>query len=339
MTLRFGLRVPTAGSPQETAEYAARVEGAGFDFLWMPDTPLLAGRWRDVYGHLTGAALATKTLRLGPGVTNPLTRHPVTTASAILTLDETSNGRADLVAGTGYSSAYIIGKKAATLATMHHATLLWRSIFTSQLTQLGGLEITLPTPHPRLPIYLAATGPKMLEMAGGIADGVLINVGSAPGAVAWALERLAAGMQRAGRQRHEVRRILVVHAMVDDNKARAIDHMRPCAAGYYRHGHARELLRLAGLPEPPALAGAFPRPYPDLGHAVDWEEAKRVSTFVSDAAVETMLCVGSGAAIADRVRALEALDIDAIWWRDEASYTRPETLLRGLEKEVLPRLR
>ena len=84
MALSFGLRVPTAGTPQETAEYAARVEGAGVDFLWMPDTPLLAGRWRDVYGHLMCAALTTKTLRLGPGVTNPLTRHPVTTASAIL---------------------------------------------------------------------------------------------------------------------------------------------------------------------------------------------------------------------------------------------------------------
>ena len=294
MALRFGIRVPTAGSPQETAEYATRVEGAGFDFLWMPDTPLLAGRWRDVYGHLTCAALTTRTLRLGPGVTNPLTRHPVTTASAILTLDEASNGRADLVAGTGYSSAYIIGKKAATLATMRDATLLWRSIFHGQLAQLGGLEITLSAPRPRLPIYLAATGPKMLEMAGEIADGVLISVGSAPGAVAWALERVAAGMQRAGRQRHEVRRILVVHAMVDDNKARAIDHMRPCAAGYYRHGHARELLRLAGLPEPPALPGAFPRLYPDLGHAVDWDAAQQASAFVSDAVVETMLCVGSG---------------------------------------------
>src|SRR6266699_901437 len=225
MPLNFGLRVPTAGSPQETAEYAARVEDAGLYFLWMPDTPILAGRWCDVYGHLTCPAMSTKPLRLGPGVTNPLTRHPVTTASAILTLDETSNGRADLVAGTGYSSAYIIGKKAATLATMRQATRLWRSTLHGQLTQLGGLEITLPTPHPRLPIYLAATGPKMLEMAGEIADGVLINVVSAPGAVAWALERIAAGEQRAGRQPHTVRRILVVQAMVDENKARAIDHM------------------------------------------------------------------------------------------------------------------
>jgi len=52
-----------------------------------------------------------------------------------------------------------------------------------------------------------------------------------------------------------------------------------------------------------------------------------------------MVCVGSGAEIADRVGALAALDIDAIWWRDEGSYSRPDALLRGLEKEVLPRLR
>ena len=65
----------------------------------------------------------------GPGVTNPLTRHPVATASAIISLDEASEGRADLVAGSGYSSAYIIGRKAATLSTMRQATQLWRSIF------------------------------------------------------------------------------------------------------------------------------------------------------------------------------------------------------------------
>ena len=180
MTLSFGIRVPTAGTPQETAEYAARVEGAGFDFLWMPDTPLLAGRWRDVYGHLMCAAMTTKTLRLGPGVTNPLTRHPVTTASAILTLDEASNGRADLVAGTGYSSAYIIGHKAATLATIRHATLLWRSIFQGQATQLAW-----KSPCRRRIHACRFTSPpqvrKMLEMAGEIADGVLISVGAARG--------------------------------------------------------------------------------------------------------------------------------------------------------------
>ena len=113
MALDFGLRVPTQGAPQDTGTFAARVEAAGFDFMWIPDTPILAGRWRDVYSHLTGAALTTSSLRLGPGVTNPLTRHPVTTASAMLSIDDASNGRADLVAGTGYSSAYFSWNQSA----------------------------------------------------------------------------------------------------------------------------------------------------------------------------------------------------------------------------------
>ena len=126
--------------------------------------------------------------------------------------------------------------------------------------------------------------------------------------------------------------------MVDDNKARAIEHMRPCAAGLFRHTHAAAYLETAGLAVPDEIP-SYPRVYPDLGHAVDWDEAKRVTSFVPDAAVDAMIMVGSGAEIADRVQALAALDVDAIWFRDEASYTRPEALLKGLEQEVLPRLR
>jgi alkanesulfonate monooxygenase SsuD/methylene tetrahydromethanopterin reductase-like flavin-dependent oxidoreductase (luciferase family) len=178
----------------------------------------------------------------------------------------------------------------------------------------------------------------MLQLAGEIADGVLIQVGAAPGTVAWALEQVETGMQRAGRQRHEVQRMVVVTACVDADKRRAIEHMRPCAAGLFRHRHAATLLRTAGLAVPTAFP-AHPRPYPDLGHAVDWEEAKRAVSFVPDEAVATLVAIGSGADIVERAQALLALDIDAIWWRDEASYTRPEALMQALAQEVLPHLR
>ncbi len=338
MALRFGLRVPTAEAPKDTAAYAAEVEAAGFDFMWMPDTPLLAGMWRDVYMHLGAAAASTSRLRLGPGVTNPLTRHPLTTASAIATLDDASEGRADLVVGTGYSSAYIIGRKAATLANMADSVALWRGIYGGGRTELGGSWIAVDPPYPRLPIIIAATGPKMLALAGRIADGVLIHVGAAPGAVAWALKHLEEGMAEAGRKREEVQRILVITAMVDDDRARAIDHMRPCAAGLCRHRHAHILFGDAGveIPKPPA---DYKDPYPDMGHAVDWQEAKRAAAYVPDAAVETAVMLGSAGEVAGRVRALEALDIDAIWWRDEGTWARPDALLRALRDEVFPRLK
>ncbi|MEM7254396.1 MAG: LLM class flavin-dependent oxidoreductase [Pseudomonadota bacterium] len=333
--MRFGIRVPTTGTGRDTAAYAARVERAGFQFMWMPDTPLLAGRWRDIYVHLTAAALATERLRLGPGVTNPLTRHPIATASAILALDELSDRRADLVAGTGYSSAYIIGEPAAKLAQMSDTTTLWRSIFRGEDTELGGLRIALEPPAPNLPIYLAASGPKMLRLAGAIADGVLIMVGAAPGTIQWALEHVEAGRQDAGRARRDQQRIIVVTAGVDADKARAIDRMRPCAASLYRHTFAPTLLERAGLAAPASIPPQ-PRVYPDLHHAVDWDAAIAACRFVPDDAVEALVALGTGRDLLERTEALAELDIDAIWWRDEGSYDRPDALLNALAEFVLP---
>jgi len=166
----------------------------------------------------------------------------------------------------------------------------------------------------------------------------LIQVGAAPDTVARALEQVEIGMQRAGRKRHGVARLLVITARVDADKVRVIDYMRPSAAGMYRHRHAAILLQTVGLQVPDTLP-TYPRPYSDLSHAVDWEEAKRLTRFVPDEAVEAILAVGSAAEIIDRVRALAALDIDAIWWRDEGSYTRPVELVEALSPQVLPRVR
>lgn len=333
--IEHGIRVPTVGPAQDTGAYAADVERAGFDFLWIPDTPWLAGRWRDVYVHLAACAFATERLRLGPGVTNPLTRHPLATGSAIQAIDEASGGRADLVFGTGYSSAYIIGQKAATLAQMREAAALWRSAFGGLRTTLPGLEVSLEPACPTLPIYMAASGPKALQTAGEIADGVLIMVGAAPGAVAWALEQVEIGMARHGRTRAEVKRIIVVTACVDDDEQRALDTLRPQTAMLYRHRAASILLECAGLEVPETLPPP-PSAYPDLGHAVDWEAAKAATSYVPDEAVRAMMAAGSSSAVAARAQALIALDIDAIWWRDEASYERPDVLVKALAEDVLP---
>ena len=337
MTIEHGLRVPMVGKPQATAAYAKEVEAAGFDFLWMPDTPLLAGLWRDVYMHLTCAALETDRIRLGPGVTNPITRLPVTVGSAIVTLNEVSGGRAELPYGSGYSSAYITGGKAAPLKLMREAAELWRSVFSGAPTELGGLEIKLDPPQPDIPIIMAASGPQTLQLAGEIADGVLIMVGAHPGCIQWALEHVETGMARAGRDRNSVTRTLVITACVDENRQRAIDLMRPCVGNLLRHRLVNELLDRAGLAVPEMPENIL-QPYPDLGHAVDWEEAKRVTAWIPDEVVVAMNALGSGSEIAERAAALSDCDIDAIWWRDHGTWEYPNALFRGLVDEVFPKL-
>ena len=153
----------------------------------------------------------------------------------------------------------------------------------------------------------------------------------------WALEHVEAGIARAGRSRKELRRTLVITACVDDDKQRAIDLMRPCVGNLCRHRFATELFERAGL-EPVTIPERTEQPYPDLGHAIDWEAAKRATAYIPDEAVAAMNALGSGAEIAERVQSLAALDIDAIWWRDHGTWARPDALLRGLVEEVLPKL-
>ncbi len=76
MALRFGLRVPTAETPEDTAAYAAKVEAAGFDFMWMPDTPLLAGMWRDVYTCIWARRQRRHRACVSARRDQSLTRHP-----------------------------------------------------------------------------------------------------------------------------------------------------------------------------------------------------------------------------------------------------------------------
>lgn len=338
MPIEHGIRVPTAGTPQETGEFAKRVEDLGFDFLWIPDTPLLAGLWRDVYLHLQAAAMTTTKLRLGPGVTNPITREPLSTANAIVTLDDASAGRADLIAATGYSSAYILGKKAAKLQQMRDAFQLWRGLFAGERVDLGGLEIELGPNYKHIPLIMAASAPKALALAAEIADAVVIMVGSAPGVVKWALEKVDTGLAKAGQTRADIKLILVQTACLDPDRARARDLLRPNVAGMGLGRRADGLFALAGLPAPEVPAD-FNEPYPDMIHAVDWDAAMESSRYVSDEAVETMMLVGEPDEVAERVQGLVDLGFDAIWWRDTYTWTRPEDLIGPLAAEVIPRLK
>ena len=98
------------------------------------------------------------------------------------------------------------------------------------------------------------------------------------------------------------------------------------------------MLERAGLSVPDELPG-LPPVYPDVGHALNWEEAKAATSFVPDDAVLATMAVGSADAVAAKARALMDLDIDGLWWRDEASYSRPDALMEALASDVIPKLR
>lgn len=211
------------GSGDSTAVAAARaVEAEGWDGQVFMDSQSLA---RDPYALMAGWALATERIQLATGVTNPLTRHPAVTAAAIATVHELSGGRAALGIGRGDSALAYLGFAPARLPAFEQA-------LTDLQALLGGSEVAfgaatpggeapsleslslgdrpaaarlkwLPEGLSKVPLDVAATGPKVIEMAARIAERVTFSVGAIPERLAWAIDtacaaRKAAGLPRTG---------------------------------------------------------------------------------------------------------------------------------------------
>lgn len=195
--MRVAIRVPVGRRLPEIAAFAARCEDAGFDGVGIHDHP---SSGRDAYLALALAAQATHRVRLFPATSSPLVRHPLVLASLAHSLDEIAPGRACLTIGPGFISTRTMGKRRARLDSMRQAILDLRRLLTGEEVTFGPASTRLrnrsATPTP---VYLLAAGPRMIELAGEVADGAFLMVGLHPGGVQAARQHLEIGAQRAGR--------------------------------------------------------------------------------------------------------------------------------------------
>jgi 5,10-methylenetetrahydromethanopterin reductase len=172
------------------------VEDAGFALLGVGDSQSI---FRDVYVALTLAAQATDTIRLGPMVTNAVSRHLVATASAMSSVDEVAGGRAVLGLGSGDSALATVGAPPSSVAGLRDAVAVLRELTAGRPVERSGRHWQVRRAHRQLPIYLSAEGPRTLRLAGELADGVVVGLGTSPEAVELALGYLAEGAAAAGR--------------------------------------------------------------------------------------------------------------------------------------------
>jgi 5,10-methylenetetrahydromethanopterin reductase len=230
----YGVGLPPAAPVAELLELAKEVERLGYDYLWINDERLE----RDPFTLLAAAAQRTDRVRIGPGVTNPYSRHPALVATAMATLDELSGGRAVLGLGAGGTNhrALAIERKAP-VAALREAVELVRGLWAGAAVTTSGAvvraseaKLDFVPKRARIPIYIGARGPRVLELAGAVADGVIVgNVATREG-WAYALDRIAAGAARAGRGLDDVRLTAWLYCCVADDDHEAIDAIRPMAA-------------------------------------------------------------------------------------------------------------
>src|SRR6516162_6386623 len=195
--IRVDLRVPVGRALPDLAAFIVRCEEAGFDGVGIHDHP---SSGRDAYLALALACRATHRLRLFPATSSPLVRHPLVLASLAHSLDEIAPGRTCLTVAPGFISTRSIGKPRARLAVIREAIRDIRKLLAGESVEFGPTSTRLrnrsATPPP---VYLLAAGPRMIELAGEVADGAFLMVGLHSAAVRAALRHLEQGAARASR--------------------------------------------------------------------------------------------------------------------------------------------
>lgn len=206
-----------------------RLEELGFGGIAVPDSQSL---FPELYAQLTVMAMATERAVLWPGTTNPLTRHPAVAASAISTIDQLAGDRPDgsgrvwFNLGSGDSAVYNLGLRGARLGELREYLTAMKDLYATGEAVWHGDPIRLTWPTRPVPIYLTAEGPKTLQLAGELADGVLVGNGLQPEIVADALENIAIGARRAGRDPASIDVWWFVKWNMDDDRQRAVHEAR-----------------------------------------------------------------------------------------------------------------
>lgn len=216
----FGFTLKPDHTVTRTVALARQAEDAGFTYGWLFDSHVL---WKEVYPLLTMMALETSRMRLGTCVTNPATREPTVTASALATLDEISQGRMDLGIGRGDSARRVLGKPPTTMKTLEEAIELIRDLVEGRPHLWEGTEVRLPWAGSwRLPVWVAGYGPMALAMTGRIADGLILQLAD-PDLIRWMTGMMRDAAAAAGRDPSSIR-----------VQAAAPAHVAPRAAGRER---------------------------------------------------------------------------------------------------------
>jgi len=300
----FGFTLKPDHPYERTVALTKQAEAAGFSHGWMFDSHVL---WRDPYPLLTVMALNTSTLRLGTCVTNPATRDPSVTASALATLNEISGGRMDLGIGRGDSARRVMGKPPTTLARLEEAAQLIRQLVEGDTANEDGTDMHFTwTQGDKLPVWIAGYGPKALELTARIADGLILQLADVD-LIRWFVGQLRAAATAAGRDPKAIKVMAAAPAHVG-KLADCRDRVRWFPA--LVSNHVVDLVNRYDPAElPPELTGYVHsrEGYDYLHHA---EVGSSNASFVSDDVVDRFSVIGSVDAHVAKLRELADAGVD-----------------------------
>jgi probable F420-dependent oxidoreductase len=332
--LSFGVTVLPDPPASRVVELLKLAEQHGFEYGWTYDSHIL---WHDPYPLLTMAALETSKLKLGLNVTNPGTREPTVTASAFATLQAISGGRMVVGIGRGDSSLRTIGLKPVKVAEFEQATTMIKELANGKPVRWNDYNVQLEWAQgqPKIPVYIAGYGPRVLGVAGRHADGVIIQLAD-PEIIAWIVGQVRAAAEEAGRDPAEIKVMACAPAHVSDDLADAREQVRWFPAMV--SNHVFDLLSKHDRSElPHALIDYVER----MERArYDYHEHSRVGAEhgqqIDDETCDRFCVLGTPLQHVEKLRRLEAAGVDQ--WNIYLMTHSQEETLESYGSEIIPAL-
>lgn len=237
---RVALYLQDAHPIRQGMELAQYAEARGFEAVWQAESRLV----RDAIVPMAAYAAVTEKIKIGSGVINNWTRNIGLLAATFLTLDDLAPDRIicgigawwdPLARNVGIERRKPLKAMRETIVVMKQLLRLERVTFHGEFHHVDGIELDVVhgRREPRnVPIYIGATGAKMMELAGEIADGVVLNYCVPPEYNDEAMAHLKAGAKKAGRSIDEIDRPQLVVCSVDNDRQKALDGARGLLTQY-----------------------------------------------------------------------------------------------------------
>jgi 5,10-methylenetetrahydromethanopterin reductase len=248
--MRVGLCFDGFYSINEMVDLARLADEVGMDSIWMSDHLCFRDSLTSSMAFLT----TTKRIKIIPAPLSPYTRHPMISAMAITTMEELTPGRVAATAGTGNATALQeVGVKVTRpLKTMREYMQVLRALlegetvnFQGEVFNINGAKMGFKPSSP-IPIYMTAVKPRMLSLAGEIADGVLLSAGCAPRYIAHCVREVKKGAERVEKSLKDTDVAGFITTSVSEDAREAIDASKMFLAYIFRNPHHAENVRMGG---------------------------------------------------------------------------------------------
>src|SRR6266436_7607454 len=220
--MKFGITIKPDMPVDRIVSLTRQAEAAGFRYGWIFDSHVL---WLEPYPMLTLMAANTKHMRLGPCVTNPAVRDLTVTSSLFATLNLISGGRMQLGIGRGDSSRRVLGKKPVGAGDLERAIKAFRELTAGREINYEGQPTRLSWAGRSPSVWVAGYGPKVLDLAGRVGDGVILQFAD-PDLIEWCLGFVKKGAEAAGRDGREIEIMSAAAVWVSDDLKLARSRVR-----------------------------------------------------------------------------------------------------------------